>query len=105
MIAIAGHCLTWLSLTVAVEIDAILSDFDTSLCLDTGEQFWGQFNAHIDDLLRVQAVDMTVGIVDAAVESPIATLDAFDQTLTRERFEILIHRRMADVFARLVEAW
>jgi hypothetical protein len=58
----------------------------------------------IENLIGVQAVYMAMGITNVTVEPPIRALDAFNNALLRQRFQVLIDRGVADVFALLIEA-
>ena len=59
---------------------------------------------HIDNLLRIGAVHVAMSIIDVTIEPTIGPLNALNNILLRQRFEILIDRGVANVAALLAQA-
>ena len=68
---------------VAVEVNPILSNPHTCLLLNLLEQIFGQFYVDIDNLVRIQAVDVAMSVTDVAIQASIRALNTLDNALTR----------------------
>ncbi len=89
---------------MSVKVDAIFRYLNPGFGFYFLEKFDREFDMNIENLLGVEAVNVTMGVADVAVESSVGPIDTFNYTLVGKSFEILVDGGVADFFSLMVKS-
>lgn len=86
-----------------MELKAVGLDLETGGGLDLLQQIRRKLDVEVADVTGFETSEMAVGIGAMAVEATTGTVKALDHPVEVKRFEVLIHRGVADAPAVGIE--